>query len=318
VKEGRKIDDHTVEFVTNGPDPILPVKFAVRHIMSKRWAEQHNVVQITSLARNEISHASNNANGTGPFRLRMHQADTRAEFEVDPNWWDKAEHNLTEVIFTPIANAASRAAALLSGEVDMVYTLPLSAVGQVQARQGLRVHQTAETRTMYFAYDMLRDELLDSDIKGRNPFKDIRVRQAMRIAIDGDAIQRTMPFTQYARLVSPPYETSFFYVGWAASTYDTHNTLLNLLVTRAPGSPRGIFNVGGYSNARVDQLTDLIRVELDQTKRNVMIKEALTIVRDEIATIPIIQQVIVWGAKDNIDLVQPADNYFPLRYVRVK
>lgn len=402
VKEIRKIDDFTVEFATNGPDPILPGNFAIWHIMSKSWAEKNNTVQATNLSRNETSYASNNANGTGPFRLRMRQADARAELEANPAWWDKPEHNLTEVIFTPIANAAGRSAALLSGEVDMVYTLPLPAVGQVQSRPNLRVHQTPETRTMYFAYDVFRDELLDSDIKGRNPFKDIRVRQAMRMAIDAEALRnvtmrgfatlnyimagpgingfdaslnvapprdldraralmaeagypngfevrmdcsndryvndeqvclatvgmlsrigiraklRTVPFGQYVRLVSPPYEMSLAYVGWSASTYDTHNTLLNLLTTRAPGSPRGVFNIGGYSNARVDQLTDQIRTELDQAKRNAMIREALQIVRDEVATIPIFQQVIVWGAKDNVELVQRADNWFPLRHVRMK
>ena len=362
VKEIRKVDDFTVEIVTDGPDPILPGNLAVWHIMSRSWAEKNNAVQATDLARNEQSFAATNTNGTGPFRLKRREADVRIELEANSDWWDKPEHNLTEVIFTPIANAAGRTAALLSGEVDMVYTLPLNSVAQVQARPNLRVHQTAETRTMYFAFDVFRDELLDSDVKGKNPFKDMRVRQVMRIAIDAEAIKnvtmlrdldrakalmaqaghtngfdvrmdcsndryvndeaiclatvnmlarigiraklRAMPFGQYVRLVSPPYESSLSYVGWSASTYDTHNTLLNLLVTRAPGSPRSIFNVGGYSNARVDQLTDLIRVELDQAKRNAMIREALTIVRDDVATIPIIQQVIVWGAKDNVDLVQ--------------
>lgn len=402
VKEIRKVDDHTVEFVTDGPDPILPGNFAVWHIMSKSWAERHNTVQATNLARNENSFATNNANGTGPFRLRMRQADTRIELEAFAGWWDKPEHNLTEVIFTPIANAAGRAAALLSGDVDMVYTLPLNAVPQVQARPNLRVIQTPETRTMYFAFDIARDELLDSNIKGRNPFKDLRVRQAMRMAIDAEALRnvtmrgfatvnyimagpgiagfdpslnvapsrdlaqaralmaeagyatgfdvrmdcsndryvndeavclatvgmlarigirarlQTMPFGQYVRLVSPPYEMSLAYVGWSASTYDTHNTLLNLLATRAPGSPRGVFNIGGYSNPRLDTLTDQIRTEPDMAKRTAMMREALQIARDDVATIPVFQQVIVWGAKDNIELVQRADNWFPLRHVRVK
>jgi peptide/nickel transport system substrate-binding protein len=402
VKEIRRLDDFTVEFVTNGPNPILPEEFSQFLIMSRSWSEKNGVVRATNLAANETSHATNNANGTGPFRLKSRQADTRAEFEVNPQWWDKPEHNLTTVVFLPIANAGARTAALLSGDVDMVYTLPLNSVPQVQARANLRVLQTAETRTMYFVPDLTREELQDSDVKGKNPFKDIRVRQAMRSAIDAEAIQsrvmrgfavpnysmvgpgingfdpslnvapsrdlerakallteagypngfefrmdcsndryvndeqiciavstmlarigiraklRSMPFGQYVRLISPPFDTSFTYVGWSAATYDAHNTLVNLLITRGPGSPRGLYNVGGYSNARVDQLTDQIQTELDAAKRNALIREAITIARDEIATIPIIQQVIVWGAKDNIELVQQADNYFPLRYVRVK
>jgi len=49
-----------------------------------------------------------------------------------------------------------------------------------------------------------------------------------------------------------------------------------------------------------------------------MIREALQIARDDVAQVPIVQQVIVWAAKDNIELVQPADNYFPLRFVRIR
>lgn len=402
VKEIRKVDDFTVELVTNLPNPILPSELTNWLIMSRAWAQQHNVLQATNLASNEQSYAVNNANGTGPFRLRSRNTDGRAVLEVNRQWWDTAQHNLTEVHFTPLANPATRSAALLSGEIDMVYGLPIANVAQVRARPNLRVLTTPETRTMYFGMDVARDELLDSDIRGRNPFKDLRVRQAMRIAIDADAIVnnvmrgfgvvnyimagpgiegfepainvgperdlnrarqllteagypngfevgmhcsndryvndeavctavvgllarinvrvrlRTMPFAQYVRLVSPPYETSFFYVGWSASTYDSHNTLLNLLATRAPGSPRGVFNVGGWSNARLDQLTDQVLTELDQNGRRGMIREALVIARDDVATIPIMQQVVVWGAKDNIDLVLMADNVFAWRYVRVR
>jgi peptide/nickel transport system substrate-binding protein len=129
---------------------------------------------------------------------------------------------------------------------------------------------------------------------------------------------RTQPFSSYVKLINPPYETSLFYVGWGGATGDAHNYLINLMVSRAPGSPRGLFNVGGYSNPQVDKLTDQIQVELDPSKRRTMIGEALKLVRDDVPYVPIMQQVIVWAAKDNIDLVQPSDAFFPLRYVRVR
>ncbi|MBL8836566.1 MAG: ABC transporter substrate-binding protein [Alphaproteobacteria bacterium] len=401
VREIRKIDDFTVEFVTNGPNPILPNEISSWLVMSKSWSERNNATRATDLTRNEQSFASVNANGTGPFKLRSRTPDGRTVLEVNPNWWDTPQHNLTEVVFTPLANPATRTAALLSGDVDMVYTLPLNSIAQVQGRPGLRVIQGPELRVMFFGMDLVRDQLFNSNLQGRNPFKDIRVRQALRIAIDADQIRnqvmrglavvnhlmvvpgingfdpslntppsrdlaearrlmteagypdgfevgmecpndrwvndeavctaavsmmarigirarlRTSPFSQYIRLLSPPYETSLFYVGWGTTTYDAHNNLLSLLTTRAPGG-RGLFNVGGYSNPRVDALTDRIQVELNQQARNGLIREALQIVRDDVAYIPIVQQMIVWAARDNVELVQYADNYFPLRLVRMR
>jgi peptide/nickel transport system substrate-binding protein len=402
VAEVRKVDDHTVELVTKGPNPILPFELLGWLQMSKRWAEANNVTQATNLQSQQATHASTNANGTGPFRLRSRIADSTAILEKNPTWWDKVEHNLDQVTFNPLANPATRVAALVSGEVDMIYGLPVSAVPQVQARPNLRVLKSPEMRTMYFGMDMSRPELIDGNLKGRNPFKDKRVREAVRIAIDAEQIHnvvmrgfgainyimvgpgvegfdpaintkpagdlaaaqklmaeagfaggfetgmdcsndrfmndeqictavvsmlakigikvklRTQPFSQYVKLINPPYETSLFYVGWGGATGDAHNYLINLMATRSPGSPRGLFNVGGYSNPRVDTLIDQIQVELDPAKRRGMISEALKLVRDDVPYVPIMQQVIVWAAKDNIDLVQPSDAYFPLRYVRVR
>ncbi|MFO0006279.1 MAG: ABC transporter substrate-binding protein, partial [bacterium] len=57
---------------------------------------------------------------------------------------------------------------------------------------GIRIHQMAELRTIFFGFDQLRDELLKSDVRGRNPFRDQRVRQAFDLAIDREAIVRTV------------------------------------------------------------------------------------------------------------------------------
>jgi hypothetical protein len=111
VRELRKVDDFTVDIVTNGPDPILPDEISTWLIMSRRWAEQNNATRATDLTRNEQSFASINANGTGPFRLRSRTPDGRTELVNNAEWWDTATHNLTEVIFTPLANPATRTAA---------------------------------------------------------------------------------------------------------------------------------------------------------------------------------------------------------------
>jgi peptide/nickel transport system substrate-binding protein len=162
----KKIDDHTVEFTMSGPNPTFPQQMTSWLIMSKAWSEKNNTTKATDLTKNETSFSTMNAMGTGPFVLKSRGADGKIVMVPNPTWWDKPEHNLTEVIFTPIANPATRSAALLSGEIDMVHTLPINAIPRVLEQKGLRVMRKAELRTMLFFLDQLRDELVDSSVKG--------------------------------------------------------------------------------------------------------------------------------------------------------
>jgi peptide/nickel transport system substrate-binding protein len=118
--------------------------------------------------------------------------------------------------------------------------------------------------------------------------------------------------------INPPrYNTSFFMLGWTPATYDAHNALFSLLASRS-GSSRGELNDGGYSNPKIDALVDKIGTETDQAKRDAMIDESITLLQQDVATIPLHQQVIVWASKTNVQFVQMADDYFPYRYIVVK
>jgi peptide/nickel transport system substrate-binding protein len=108
----------------------------------------------------------------------------------NPDWWDKPIGNVDEVIFTPIPNAATRVAALLSGEVDWMDPVPLNDQARVNANPGTEVLAGPEVRTIFLGMDQLRDELGHSSVKGKNPFKDVRVRKAFYQAIDEDAINK--------------------------------------------------------------------------------------------------------------------------------
>ena len=96
--------------------------------------------------------------------------------------------DIDEVVFNRIENAATRVSALLSGELDMIYTVPPQDTDRISKTAGMKVWQTPELRTIFLGMDQSRDELLESDVKGKNPFKDKRVRQAFYQAIDEDAI----------------------------------------------------------------------------------------------------------------------------------
>ncbi len=107
-------------------------------------------------------------------------------------------------------------------------------------------------------------------------------------------------------------------MGWTPETLDAFRVLSNLAASRSGGSQHGLFNIGGYSNPHLDQLIKQIQVELDSEKRNELIAEGLTIVKDDFAYIPLHQQVVVWAARDNVDLVQTGNNAFQLRYVQLR
>ena len=410
VKEVRKVSDFVVEVETKYPDPLLNDKLSQIGIMSKTWAEKNNALLTADMTKSEENFATRNANGTGPFKLKLREPDVRTILEPNPTWWDKPEHNLTEVIFQRVANDATRIAALLSGEVDMVYTVPPQDTDRIKRTPGRRVLEVPETRIVFLGFNQQLDELPDTSVKGKNPFKDKKVREAFYRAIDVEAIKRTVMrgqsrpsglmigtglngydekmdvrpkydpdmakkllaeagypngfetrmdcpndryvndeaicqaavamlakvgvkinlvaqtrakyFAQILRTASDIEKSpqiSFYMLGWSpGATYDVHNVFESLIQTPSKASGKGLFNAGGYSNKAFDALADKIEQETDKAKRDAMIKDATKIYLDDFAYIPLHQQVVVWASKDTVDLVQLSDNYFPLRFVKMK
>jgi len=184
-----KVDDYTVDFILGSPNPILNSQWDTWYIMSKKWAEANNSVAPTPVAATTPSFASLHANGTGAFMVESHQPGVKTVFKANPNWWRKAEHNLKEIVFTPISSDATRVAALLSGEVDVIEPVPIQDITRVNSSPNATVLTGPEVRTIFLGFDQVRDELLYSNVKGKNPFKDIRVREAFYKAVDVELIR---------------------------------------------------------------------------------------------------------------------------------
>ncbi|MCX8134679.1 MAG: ABC transporter substrate-binding protein [Roseococcus sp.] len=196
IERAVAVDDFTVDIVTRVPDPILPNKLASVFIMSRSWSERHNATRPQNTRQREEMHTVRNTNGTGAFRLSVREPDVRTVLTRNAEWWGwqvpANRGNVTEIVYRPIASDATRVAALLSGEVDFVLDPPLQDLARLRNAPGLRVLEGPEVRTLFFAMDVHREELLYSDVRGRNPFRDVRVRQALYQAIDIQAIHRTI------------------------------------------------------------------------------------------------------------------------------
>jgi peptide/nickel transport system substrate-binding protein len=184
IKAINKVDDYTVEVITDGPRPILLNEIGLWYILDKEWAEANNATAVGAISKGESNFATVNANGTGPFRLKLREPDVQTVLERNPDYWGTIKSNVTEARFTPIKSGATRVASLLSGELDMMDPVPLQDVERISAKGGLKVIQNPEVRTIFLGMDLASDELKYSDVKGKNPFKDVRVRKAFYQAID--------------------------------------------------------------------------------------------------------------------------------------
>jgi peptide/nickel transport system substrate-binding protein len=366
--------------------------------MSRSWATKNKSEKVQDYKAKEITHASNNTNGTGPYVIKEWQPDQKLVMTANKAWWDKLQGNVTDVIYTPIKSDPTRIAALLAGNVDAVTDLPTQDVARLRNTPTLSVLDGPEVRTIFFGLDLGSDELKYGP-KGKNPFKDVRVRKALSMSIDRVAIQRNIMrglsipasliiapgvngYTNDMDKVAPAdvegakklladagypngfeftldcpnnryvndeeicqavvnmwarigvktklnainfgpfiakiqnFDSSAYLLGWGVATYDAQYSLQSLVMTRTQGAD-GSFNLSKVSNAKVDALTEAMKTEMDKTKRDAMIKEALTITRDEVLYIPLHHQMRPWAAKKNVTMTHNSNDAPKMYYVTV-
>ncbi len=180
----RKVDDLTVEFQLAAPNPIFLEHLDALWIMSRGWSDKHKVTKPLDFKNKEESYASQNANGTGPYMLGSRAPGIKTIYKRNPNYWGKIEGNVREIVFTPIGNDATRLAALVSGEIDFVLDPAPRDVARLRSTAGVKIVDGPENRIVFIGMDQGRDELLYSNVKGKNPFKDLRVRKALYHAVD--------------------------------------------------------------------------------------------------------------------------------------
>ena len=363
--------------------------------MSKAWATAHGVVEPQNYNAKQETYAVRNANGTGPYLLKSYESDVRTVLVANPHWWGQ-RGNVDEAIYVVIQSDATRLAALISGQVDFVIDPPFQDVARLKQEARFKLAEIADIGTQYLGFDQSRDELQFSDVKGRNPFKDLRVRRAVYQAIDIDAIvakvlrgQATATGSYVSQLARwlragarPPaaYDpaaarallkeagypdgfevtldcvnvayraavcqaiagmlaqvgirttfqpwptatffpkltqatTSFFEFGWSPLT-DAW-PMLNAIVHSYAADGAGTFNGGRYSNPRLDQLIDAIRVEPDLARRRQLVGDALRLMRADLPLIPLYRRTLTWAMRPDVSVAQWPNDVLELRFVQI-
>lgn len=395
VLAARKIDDLTVDFVLEAPDAVLPEKLIYVSMMSKAWSAAHDVLEPQNYNAKQETYAVRNTNGTGPYQLKSYESDVRSVLVANPHWWGP-RGNVDEAIYLVIQSDATRLAALVSGQVDFVIDPPFQDVPRLQKEGRFKLAQITDIGAQYLGFDQSRNELQFGDVKGRNPFKDVRVRRAVYQAIDIDAIvakvlrgQATATGSYVSRLLDgyvpdlesrPRYDpavarallkeagypngfavtldcvnvayraavcqaiagmlaqvgiqttfqvwptatffpkltqgtTSFFEFGWSPGT-DAW-PMLNAIVRSYSTDGTGTFNGGRYSNSRLDQLIDSIRVEPDVARRRVLVGDALRMMRTDLPLIPLYRRKLTWAMRPEISVAQWPNDVLELRFVQI-
>ena len=244
VKGARKVDALTVDVLLEAPDAVLPEKLYLVAIMNRAWSEKNGVLQPQDYNARQETFAVRNANGTGAFMLKSYEPDRRLALVANPNWWGRSDKataaqlgNVTEATYTVIQQDATRLAALASGEVDFVIDAPFQDAARLKRDPTLKVSETTDLGTQYLGFDQARDELAYSDLKGRNPFKDLRVRRAVAHAIDVDTI--------VAKVLRGQAKPTGSFI---SPLVDGHVPALEQRLPFDPAKARALLKEAGYAN----------------------------------------------------------------------
>jgi peptide/nickel transport system substrate-binding protein len=188
------VDDHTLDVQTKQPDPLPPRWLSAISIVSRDWATAHDSQRATTISSNQEQYIVWHANGTGMFKLANWDAGSgKVTLERNTGWWGQSAGNVTHAEFVPIASGPTRTAALLAGDVDLLRDTPTADVLRIKADPGFKVLDRSSFRQMMLLMSPAPDVLPDAwgnDGKplAANPWRDVRVRQAVAHAIDVNLI----------------------------------------------------------------------------------------------------------------------------------
>jgi peptide/nickel transport system substrate-binding protein len=175
-------DDHTLVLRTATPFPLMPNYMGAVMIVPRRVAESAKTADFNSLAA---------AIGTGPYRITEYQRGSRIVLEANPRHW-AGPPAYARVVFRPVTASGSRTAALLAGDADLIEQPAPADIPALRANPRLKLWESVGNRIVYFGFDLHRDQVPGVTAHDGsalpNPFRDVRVRRALALAINREAI----------------------------------------------------------------------------------------------------------------------------------
>jgi len=177
-----KVDDHTLHIKTAAPYPLMPNDVSQVFIVSRKHGQG---------AKTPDYNSGKAAIGTGPFKFVEYTPGNRIVVQRNDQYWgDKPAW--PRVVFRGIKSDPSRVAALLAGDVDLIDEVPATDMARLKKDPKLTIAQTVSNRIIYLHLDHFRDDspfVQGKDGKPiKSPLRDVRVRKALSMAIDRDAI----------------------------------------------------------------------------------------------------------------------------------
>jgi peptide/nickel transport system substrate-binding protein len=184
IVETKIVDPHTIVFKTATPHVLLPSDLASVYIVPKAIAEK---------AATEDFNSGKAAIGTGPYKFAEYVPNQRVVLKANYGYWG-GEEPWDKVTFKILTNPAARVAALLSRDVQMIETVPTSDIAKFSQDANFALADKVSNRVIYVHLNQWNDKAApfvsakDGKPLEKNPFKDARVRKALSMAVNRDAI----------------------------------------------------------------------------------------------------------------------------------
>ena len=182
------VDPYTIIFKTATPHVLLPSDMAAVMIVSKKNGEN---------ATTEDYNSGKAAIGTGPYKLEEYVPNQRIVLTANDDYWG-GRQPWDKVTFKILSNPAARVAALLSGDVQMIENVPTADLAHIRKDRRFHIVEKVSNRVIYVHLQQGSDQCPPgvSDKSGKplphNPFRDPRVRKALSVAINRDAIDQRL------------------------------------------------------------------------------------------------------------------------------
>lgn len=183
IESAEALDDYTLEITTSSPTPGLSTDLSTIYIVSQNVGDASSADFDRSIA----------SNGSGPYRQVSYSPGENLVLERNDEYWGEVP-DFEEVTIRFLENSATRVASIQAGEVDFIDSVPPNDLERLREIDPVTVVSAPSARMLYMGVDQLEDTTVQIDPSVGNPFLDRRVREALSLAINREALVDRVQF----------------------------------------------------------------------------------------------------------------------------